>query len=437
MLGLLTIIAAFNYLDRFVLSLLLEPIKQEFQLNDSQLGFLTGFAFASFYAVAGIPLARWADRGNRNTIVSVTTALWSTMVAMCGLVGGFSQLLLVRIGVAVGEAGCVPPAQSLIGDYFGRTERPRAMAIYWMCFPIAVIIGYLGGGWLAETVGWRMTFILMGLPGLLLAIIAKLTLREPRLMRKTSKVEGQPSFKMVLNTLWNQRSLRHIVTAFCVAYFFFAGIVQWLPTFFIRSHAMETGELGIWFAFSWGVCAVLGGYLGGALTSRYAAHQEGIQMRAVALVFVVWGGLYVMVFLSSNKYQALVFMAATGMVSALTTGPIFSAIQSLVNERMRSVAIALTFLLANFIGLGLGPLLVGWISDLLAPMYGQESLRYASVLFTPGVLWVSYHYWKAAATIENDIRRNESEAGLIEIEKAAHETNTLERNISAQTFDKL
>jgi len=184
LLGLLTVVAAFNYLDRVVLALLLEPIKQEFQLSDGQLGFLSGFAFTLFYALAGIPIARWADRGNRNTIISVTTALWSSMVALCGLVGNFNQLLLVRMGVAVGEAGCLPPAQSLIANYFDRTERPRAMAIYWMCYPIAVIIGYLGGGWLIEAVGWRMTFVVIGLPGILLAVLVKFTLREPRLKQK-------------------------------------------------------------------------------------------------------------------------------------------------------------------------------------------------------------------------------------------------------------
>jgi len=175
LLGLLTVVAASNYLDRTVLSLLLEPIKQDLALNDSQLGLLTGLAFALFYAVAGIPIARWADRGNRNTVVSVTTALWSVMLALCGLVSNFTQLLLVRVGVAVGEAGCVPPAQSLIADYFDRAERQRAMAIYWMSYAISVIVGYLGGGWLVENFGWRITFMVIGLPGILLAILVKLT----------------------------------------------------------------------------------------------------------------------------------------------------------------------------------------------------------------------------------------------------------------------
>ena len=168
---LLTVVATFNFLDRYVLALALEPIKQEFSLSDSQLGFMTGFAFASFYAVAGVPLARWADRGNRNVIVTVTTGLWSAMVALCAIVTNFSQLLLLRVGVAVGEAGCLPPANSLIADYFDRDERPKAMAIYWLSGSLAVILGYLGGGWLIESYGWRLTFLIIGLPGLLLALV--------------------------------------------------------------------------------------------------------------------------------------------------------------------------------------------------------------------------------------------------------------------------
>jgi len=412
MLGLLTVVGVFNYLDRHVLALLLEPIKQDLQLSDTQLGFLSGFAFTLFYVVAGIPIARWADRGNRNTVVAATTALWSVMVALCGVVGNYTQLLLVRAGVAVGEAGCLPPAQSLITDYFDRAERPRAMAIYWMCGPIAIAVGFIGGGWLAEYVGWRMTFIIVGAPGILLAILVKLSLREPRLKQKTTVVIAQSSFKEVLGTLWQQRAFRHIVMAFCVTYFFGMGIFIWLPTFFIRSHGMETGEVGTWLAFVWGGCGVLGTYLGGALTSRYAAGKEALQMRAAALIFILHGILFVMVYLSSNKYSALAFMMMIGVIGPLINGPVFSAIQSLVNDRMRSVAIALVFLLANLIGLGLGPIAAGVLSDLLAPKFGQESLRYASVLLSPGFLWAAYYYWKASNTIEADIRRVESAAEL-------------------------
>ena len=407
LLGLLTLAATFNYLDRFVLSLVLEPIKQEFQLSDSQLGFLTGFGFALFYAVAGIPIARWADRGNRNIIVAVTTGLWSTMVVLCGLVGNFTQLLLVRIGVAIGEAGCLPPAQSLIADYYNRAERTRAMATYWLCSPLSVIIGFMGGGWLIDNFGWRMTFILMGLPGILLAILVKFTLREPRLEKKSTQVIQHPSFKTVLSTLWRRQAFRNIAIAFCVSYFFAMGIMQWLPTFFIRSHGMEISEVGTWLAFAWGLCGLVGTYLGGELASRYAVHKEALQMRAVAFLFVLGGLLYIFIYLSQNQYIAMGLLATTGLSFALTSGVVFSAISSLSDDRMRSAALALVFLMANLIGFGLGPIAAGVLSDLLAPIVGQESLRYTLVLLSPGYLWVAYFYWKASQTIEADIRQVE------------------------------
>ena len=405
MLGLLTTVAVFNYLDRSVLSLLLEPIKQDLQLSDSQLGFLTGFAFASFYAIAGVPIARWADRGNRNTIISVTTALWSSMVVLCGFVGNYTHLLLVRVGVAVGEAGCLPPAQSLIADHFDRIERPRAMSIYWMCYSISIIIGYFGGGWLAENFGWRITFMVVGVPGVLLAILVKFTLREPRLQHKVLRTSSQPSFKEVVNTLGQQSTFRHIVAGFCVTYFFGMGISVWMPTFFIRSYGMEVGELGAWLAVVWGICGAIGTYLGGVIATRYFVCKEAMQIRIIGVVFVLGGILYVLTYLSPNKYLALSLLAMVVIVTSVANGPIFSVIQSLVDDRMRSVSLALIFLSANLIGFGLGPIAAGVLSDLLAPMFGQESLRYALVALSPGYLWGAYHYWRAADTVELDIKK--------------------------------
>ena len=385
---------------------------------------MTGMAFALFYAIAGVPLARWSDRGNRNVVITITTGLWSAMVVLCGLVGNYTQLLLVRVGVAVGEAGCLPPAQSLIADYFDRAERPRAMATYWLCFPISVIVGFLGGGWLAETVGWRMTFIIMGVPGILLAILVKFTLREPRLKQTTIIDVEQPSWSEVRRTLWQTQAFRHIVLAFCVSYFFSLGMFSWLPTFFMRSHGMQLGEVGIWLALTIGVCGLFGTYLGGVLTSRYAAGKEALQMRAVALLMSIMALVNVMTYLPSNRYIALAFLAMAAVVATSMNGAIFSSIQSLTNDRMRSVAIALIFLLANLIGMGLGPLAVGVVSDLFAPLFGQDSLRYALVSFSPGLLWVAYHYWKSAATIEEDIRRVESTAESVDRKIATLEVDT-------------
>jgi len=399
----LTTVAVFNFFDRFVLSLLLEPIKQDFQLSDSQLGLLTGFAFAFFYAVAGVPIARWADRGNRNTIVSLTTGLWSCMVALSGLVGNFYQLLLVRVGVAVGEAGCIPPAQSWLADYFSRAERPRAMAIYHMSYPVAVFVGYLGGGWLAETLGWRTTFIVMGLPGVLLALLVRFTLPEPRLQQASASQPVAPAFKTVLVTLWQQRTFVHIVKAFVMAYVFGAGIFIWMPTFFIRSHGMSIAEIGTWLAITSGVCGILGTYLGGELASRLAAHKESLQMRAASVLFALSSLLYVAAFLVPNKYLALVCIASVTFVGGLKSSWVFSSLQSLIPSQMRSVAVALVFLLANLIGGGVGPLLTGVMSDVLVPTLGSDSLRYALLLLSPGYCWVAYHYWQAGKTIEVDI----------------------------------
>lgn len=403
LLVLLTVIAVFNFLDRVVLGLVLESIKAEFDLSDSQLGFLTGFAFALFYALAGIPIARWADRGNRNTVVSATVILWSSMVAISGAAVSFLQILFVRIGVAVGEAGCVPPAQSLIAEYYDRAERPRAMAFYWMGYPVAIIVGTLLGGWLADNYGWRVTFICLGISGVFLGILVKLTLREPRLRQGPIKSETFPPIRVVIKTLLEQKTFRNILFAICLAHFFGVGLQVWLPTFYIRSYAVDVDELGVYLSLSWGVCALLGTYLGGVLASRYAPQNETLQMRGVAVVMIVCSFFYVMTYLAETAKASFIFLGITSLIFFTYSGSVFSAIQSLVNEKMRSLAIALTFFLANLIGAGLGPIAVGFLSDMLFVLYGEESLRYTLIFFSPGFLIVGYYYWLAGRTIEIDI----------------------------------
>lgn len=405
LLGVLLLVGSVSIFERFVFALVLEPIKHDLQLSDSQLGFMTGIAFAAFYAVAGIPLARWADRGNRVTLAATAVGLVGLMVSLCGMAGSFFQLLLVRASIAVGEAGTMPAVQSLIADYFDRSERPRAMAIYIMAYPISMIIGYLAGGWLVESFGWRQTFIMLGLPGVLVALLVKFTLKEPRLTQPIlSDTEESLTITTVLKTLWQQRTFRHIFSAFCVSYFFLMGTSQWLATFFIRSHDMGIKELGMWLALSFGVFGFLGSFFGGHWTTKYLAQQEKLQMRAVAGLFVLFGALNVGVYLAPSKAVALALLAVAAFVSSLTNGAVFAALQSLVSERMRAMAVAVLFLFANLIGFGLGPLALGVASDLLEPVAGVESLRYALALSCPGLIWVGFHYWQAAKTIEDDIR---------------------------------
>lgn len=415
MLLLLTVVAISNYLDRGVLSLAMEPIKAEFQLSDGQLGLMSGIAFALFYAVAGIPIARWADRGNRNHVITLVAMLWSGMLVLCSMVGNFTQLLLVRVGVAVGESGCVPPAQSLISDYFDRAERPRAMAIYWLCGPIATIISFIAGGWLIDQLGWRTAFVAIGLPGVILAIVVKLTLREPRLTGQSTVVTttAQMPMKAVLATLWRVRAFRHVAMTYCLLTFFSTGTAVWFSPFFMRSHGMNATELGIWVGLGSGVGGLLSTYLGGYLATRYAGGKESVQMKGVAFLCLLSGIVCILCWLSENTIAALLLKTiAFGGLLPMVMPSIFSGIQALVEERTRAVSMAFVLMFSNLIGLGLGPVAVGLVSDALAPAFGQESLRYTLLLFTPGYLWCAFHALKAATTIEDDIQLLEEKAAL-------------------------
>lgn len=410
---LLTVVAVLNYLDRGVLALAMESIKAEFDLSDSQLGLMSGFAFSLFYAVAGLPIARWADRGNRNHVVSLTAALWSAMLVLSGLVGSFTQLLLVRVGIAVGESGCVPSAQSLISDYFNRVERPKAMALYWLCVPIATLLSYAGGGWLIEQLGWRMTFMVIGLPGVVIAVVVKFTLREPRLNQQHKIAVIQPSIKEVKTTLWQVRSFRHIVLNYSTAFLFSVGLGAWIPAFFMRSYGMDTVELGAWMGITIGAGGLLFTYLGGYLATRYAPGKESVQMKGVAVLIVLCMVFQILCCLSTHKILSLLlFSVVFAVLVPMTSAPMYAAIQSLVEERMRAVALAFIFMFSHLIGAGLGPMAVGIISDLLEPSFGQESLRYALLIFSPGFLWCAFHAWKAADTVEEDIRALEEKTAL-------------------------
>lgn len=411
LLPILTAILAFNFVDRFALGIVLQDIKADLALSDTQLGFLSGIAFALFYSVMGIPIARWADRGNRRMIISLTTALWSVMVAACGFASSFVQLLLIRVGVAVGEAGCIPPAHSLIADYFTRAERPRAVARYMLGAPLSVVIGYFVAGWLNEFFGWRAMFMMLGLPGVALATLAWFGLKEPRRAKALAHhADGfagapvlQPGLREVCVTLWSNATFRHLVLCFSVMSFFGYGILQWQPAFFIRSYGLETGELGTWFAMVNGVGALLGTYWGGELASRRGPNDERLQLKAMAFVYASFGVFSALIYIVPNPYLAFGLMGLAAAGGAATNGPLFATIQTLVPERMRAISIATIYLFANLIGMGLGPLAAGALSDALRPVFGEESLRYALLALCPGYLWAGWHVWRGSRTVTHDL----------------------------------
>jgi len=419
MLGVLLVILAFNNVDSLALGLVLQDIKVELRVSDTQLGFLTGIAFALFYSLMGIPIGRWADRGNRVLIIGVTTVLWSVMVTLCGRAATFLQLVLIRVGVAVGESGCIPPAHSLIADYFSRSERPRAVAIYMMGASVSVVIGYFGAGWINQLYGWRMTFTILGLAGLLPGVLAWSTLREPRRNKKVAVCAVQattrgiqnhsagesldPSMLEVWRSLWRNLTFRHLLVGYSIVSFFGNGIAQWQPAFFVRSYGLKSGELGTWFTLIYGVGGLLGIFLGGEWASRYASNNERRQIRVIAIVFSAFGLASMFVYLATNRFVAFGLMGLVAVAGATTSGPLFATLQTLVPERMRATSISIVYLFVNLIGTGLGPLLVGSLSDLLHRFVGDESLRYALLALCPGYLLGGWQLWQAGRTVRRDI----------------------------------
>jgi MFS family permease len=328
---------------------------------------------------------------------------------LCGLAGSFLQLFLVRIGIAVGESGCHPPAHSLIPEYFPRPERARAMARYMLGVPIGLTSGYFIGGWLNELYGWRTTFIIIGLPGLLLASLAAFTLREPRrlatavALTSTKPASNHAKFKDVAVILWSRKTFRHLLLAFLTWYFFGWGLVQWMPTFFIRSHGLPSAELGTWMAITHGAVGLLGTWVGGEWASRYAARNERLQLAGLAVVFLLYAACSAVVHVAPNHYWAFGAFAVANIVSFTVGGPLFALVQTLVPPRMRATALALITLLPSFVGAGLGPTGLGMLSDALQAWAGQESLRYAMLIYCPGFAWTAWHLWRARRTVADDI----------------------------------
>jgi predicted MFS family arabinose efflux permease len=402
------IVLAFNSVDRLALGLLLQNIKVDLHLSDTQLGFLTGIAFALFYSVMGIPIARWADRGNRVKIITITTAIWSAAVCLCALASNFVQLLLIRVGVAVGEAGCIPPAHSLIADHFTRAERPRAVAHYMLGGPLSAVIGFFVAGWLNELYGWRMTFAILGAPGLVIAALAWLTLRDPRASSaqpaaETASAAAQPSMREVFVTLWANKTFRHLLLCFSVKSFFTYGIAKWQPAFFIRTHGLETGELGTWLSVIYGLGGLIGTYCGGEWASRRAASNERLQLGVMALLYCAFAVIFAFVYLTPNHYVAFGLLAIAIVGMTMASAPLFATLQTLVPDHMRAVSIAIIYLFANLIGMGLGPLVAGILSDAFRPWAGEESLRYALLALSPAYLWGAWHLWRASKTVTRDL----------------------------------
>jgi MFS family permease len=406
-LALLSAVYMLNLVDRGLMSLLLQPIKIDLALTDTQLGFISGIAFGLFYALVGVPLARWADRGNRVHIAALAIGVWGLTVMTCLFVVNYVQLVFARMAAAIGESGCKPPSYSLLGDYFPeRIERAHAMSMYTAANYVSGLMSGVVGGWLNEIYGWRMTFFLMGIPGLVLAILVKLTIREPRTQAVQTpawRALSAPSLKSVLVFAWRERSLRHLSVALILLYTMTLGLGPWQAVFMMRSHAMGTAELGLWSGLIFALGGMAGALLNGFAVRRWCSRNERRHIHLTALAVGTTTPFFVAFLLLPQKHWALLALVPSTVIFGAFLGSIYALMQRLVPDEMRATMLSVVMLLTNLIGFGIGPQTVGILSDALRSLYGADSLRYAMLVMSFLGLWGAYHFWRIGNTLEHDL----------------------------------
>jgi MFS family permease len=402
----LVVVYVFNFIDRSILGILVEPIKQDLGVSDTAMGFLGGFAFAAFYTFMGIPIARLADKGVRRNVIAVCLTIWSGATALCGFAQSFVQLLLARVGVAVGEAGGSPPSHSMISDMFPADKRATALAIYALGIPIGTMIGNLGGGWINEWFDWRTAFIVVGLPGVVLALVVRFTVREP----PRGAAEGiavkkdAPPVMAVLKHLWQRPSFRYMSVAGSFHAFVGYGVGYWIPAMFNRSHGLTTGEMGT-ALFYLGFASIAGTLMGGWLGDRFGARDARMYMWIPGVATLVSLPFSLFAYIWHQPYVALVAFTVPYMLGAYWLAPTFSMTQGLVGLRMRALAAGILLFVVNIIGMGIGPQFTGILSDVLRATtdLGSESLRWALVVSLVFNLFSAVLYWFAARTLREDL----------------------------------
>ena len=405
----LTLVYTFNFIDRQILVILQEPIKADLGLSDAQLGLLTGFSFALVYVTAGIPIAWLADRANRRNIVAASLAFWSLMTAMSGLVQNYGQLLVARLGVGVGEAGGTPPAHSMISDYFPPSSRGTALSFYSMGIYIGVLFGFAAGGWIAENFGWRNAFFVIGIPGILYAFAVLWVVKEPKRGHFDPAGAGAPAQSSLSETMAGLRrrpTFWYLSVGCAFSAFISYGNGNFMPSFLMRNHGLSLTEVGVILGLISGLSGATGTFLGGYMADRLATRD----MRWYLWIPIL-GGLSAMIpayytLLGENTTFIVAAMIPSQILSALYLGPCIATCHNLVSPGMRAMASAILYFVLNLIGLGLGPLTVGILSDFYAEPFGDDNLRYAMAsVLSIGFLGV-YFLWMGTRSLNRDLEEN-------------------------------
>lgn len=472
----LLVVYIFNFIDRTIINILTEPIKLSFGLEDWQMGMLGGPAFAVLYTFIGIPIARGAERYNRVLIIASAVAIWSLFTALCGFAMSFMMLLLFRIGVSIGEAGCTPPAQSLIADYFKPSRRATAVSIYALGVPLGGMLASLFGGQLAgldgaefgawvnamgigflfgnldwsQVEGWRVAFVVVGLPGLLLSLIVWRSIKEPpRGYTDPAALQGleKASFREALRVLSKKPAYWHVVTGAMLASFVGYGVGQFTTSFLIRTHGLSIQDASLLFGIILGLMAAIGVFSSGWLADRMSKRHPNALSWLPALGMAASVPLYAFGFLVDNLWLAMPALMIAAMIHYFYLGPMYAVSGGVVDSRMRATAVAITLFVVNLLGYGLGPPLIGILSTFLKTVFlngqglgltleackpllslGSEAkslldglelqaqaacasaeargLQWSIVIFICGYGWAALHYLLAGRTLQRDMVAN-------------------------------
>jgi len=403
-LAMLVLVYTFNFIDRQIVGILAVPIKADLGLTDTQLGLMGGLAFALFYTLLGIPIAMLADRSNRTTIMTVALVFWSAMTAVCGLAQNFWQLFLARLGVGVGEAGGVAPAYSIVADYFPPHQRARALGVYSFGVPIGSSLGILFGGVIASLIDWRTAFIVVGIAGIVIAPIFKMVVREP--VRGRFDAQGAPAkpagFGEVMRVLLGKRAFWGLSFGASASSMMGYGMFFWLPSFFVRSYQLTLLEASLYYGAILLVGGIAGIWMGGALADRFGASKRRMYAIIPAIAFLATIPFYVGAVLSASLAVSFALFLVPTALGLVWLGPVLSSIQHVVPPHMRATASAIFLFVNNLIGIGLGTVTLGALSDALSAQFGADSLRYAILAGTVFYLAAASLFLLSAKRLEKD-----------------------------------
>ena len=408
-LGILTAAYVSNFVDRQVINVLAQFIIDDLQISDGQFGMLSGLAFALIYTTLGIPIARLADISNRRNIIAISITIWSIMTALCGAANNFFQLFMARFGVGVGEAGGSPPAHSIVSDIFPAEQRATALSIYSLGVYGGILVGTVGGAYLVQYFNWRVAFVVVAIPGIFLALLVRFVIKEPpRGMAEARKDVAPPGFLRVLHFLWDRKSFRHLSFACALHAFVTYGMGNFMPLFLGRVHGMPILDVGWYYGMIAGIGGLAGTFFGGWMSDRMA-NKTGdktwyIWIPFISTILAIPLGL-VTFLLMPNGYSAAFSYFLPVFCGGWYLAPCIASTHFLVGIRMRAMASAILLFMLNLIGLGLGPMLTGFMSDFFEPTYGSDSLRYAMSITLLVNFWCAFHYWKASRTIAADFDR--------------------------------